>query len=252
MGAFMANIPLFAAVEPAIVECFRHGGGVPDTAYHGFTAFMAQLSAPIVDATLLQSTLPLVPGLTARLHAGIDVADMGCGAGHALNVMARAFPRSQFTGYDFSPEGIAAGQQEAQQLGLTNARFVLQDLATLDVREVFDLITVFDAIHDQAQPRTVLTAIYTALRPGGTYLMADVGASSNLEENFEHPLGPFFFMASVTHCMTVSLAQGGEGLGNMWGEQTTRAYLTGAGFRNVVVKKLEGDLINNFYICAKE
>jgi SAM-dependent methyltransferase len=229
----------------------RHDGGVPYASFRGFTETMAQLSAPVVDATLVQTTLPLVPGLTERLEAGADVADLGCGAGHALNVMARAFPRSRFTGYDFSAEGLAAGRAEAERLGLTNARFVSQDLAALDARDSFDLITVFDAIHDQAKPRTVLAAIYTALRPGGTYLMADVGASSNLEENLDHPLGSFFFAASVCHCTTVSLAQGGEGLGTMWGEQKTLDYLADAGFRDVVVRKVEGDVINNFYICAK-
>jgi len=133
-----------------------------------------------VDATLLQSTLLLVPGLVERLQAGIDVADIGCGAGHAVNVMARAFPQSRFTGYDFSADGIAMDQQEAQQLGLTNARFEQQDVATLDVREGYDLITVFDAIHDQAKPRTVLQNVQRALRPGGTFLMVDVNASSNV------------------------------------------------------------------------
>ncbi len=251
LAAFMQNVPLFASVESGVVECFRYGGGVPYSAYRGFTETMAQLSAPIVDATLLQTTLPLVTGLAERLQAGIDVADLGCGAGHALNVMAQTFPRSRFTGYDFSTEGIAAGRTEAQQLGLTNARFELQDLAALDLGDAFDLITIFDAIHDQAKPRTVLKAIYNALRPNGIYLMADVGASSLLEENIDHPLGPFFFMASVTHCMTVSLAQGGEGLGNMWGEQKTLEYLADAGFRDVSVKKVEGDIINNFYVCAK-
>jgi SAM-dependent methyltransferase len=251
MAAFMQNVPLFGSVEPEVVACFRHGGGVSYSTYRGFTEAMAGLSGPIVDASLLQTTLPLVPGLVERLEHGIDVADMGCGAGHALNVMARAFPRSRFTAYDFSPEGVEAGRTEARQLGLANARFELQDLADLDVRDAFDLITVFDAIHDQAKPRTVLKGIHTALRPGGTYLMADVGASSNLEENLDHPLGPFFFMASVTHCMTVSLAQGGEGLGNMWGEQKTLDYLAAAGFRDVAVKKVEGDIINNFYVCAK-
>lgn len=251
MAAFAQNVPLFASVEPDIVESFRHGGGVPYSGFHGFTEVMGQLSAPIVDATLLQTTLPLVSGVIERLQAGIDVADLGCGAGHALNVMAKAFPRSRFTGYDFSEEGIAAGRTEAKQLGLTNARFELQDLATLDVRDAYDLITVFDAIHDQAKPRAVLEAIHTILRPGGTFLMADVRASSNLEENLDHPLGSFFYMASVTHCMTVSLAQGGEGLGNMWGEQKALEYLADAGFRDVVVKKVEGDIINNFYVCAK-
>jgi ubiquinone/menaquinone biosynthesis C-methylase UbiE len=244
-------VPMCASVEPAVIESFRQGGGVPYSAFPGFSEFMAQLSAPVVDATLVQTTLPLVSGLVERLEAGLDVADVGCGAGHAVNVMAQAFPTSRFTGFDFAEESIATGRQEAAQLGLANARFEVRDVAELALENAFDLITVFDAIHDQAKPKTVLRAIYTALRPGGTYLMADVAASSNVEENIEHPLGPLFYSISVAHCMTVSLAQGGEGLGNMWGEQKSLAYLEEAGFQDVTVKRVDGDIINNFYICGK-
>jgi ubiquinone/menaquinone biosynthesis C-methylase UbiE len=250
MALFTPGIFVAGAAEPALIESFRHGGGVPYSAYPGFAEKFLDITRAIADATLLQSTLPLVPGLVARLEAGIDVADVACGTGHAVNLMAQAFPHSRFTGYDFLSEGLAKGQAEAQQLGLANARFVLQDAATLDVQEGFDLITVFDAIHDQAHPRTVLRNIRRALRPGGTYLMTDIAASSNLEENLDNPFGPSLYAASVTHCMTVSLAQGGEGLGAMWGEQKALELLAEAGFGDVVVKRVEGDMLNNFYICA--
>ena len=251
LAGFAPMIPQFSTVELAVVESFRNGGGVPYSEYPRFGALMAELSGPTVDATLVQSTLPLVPGLLERLQAGIDVADIGCGSGHAINVMAKAFPASRFTGYDFSEEAIAAGRAEAAELGIANARFEVQDVAALDFKDAFDLITVFDAIHDQAQPKTVLAAIYAALRPGGTYLMADIAASSNVEENLDHPLGPMFYAVSISHCMTVSLALGGEGLGSMWGEQKSLEYLAGAGFKDVSVRRVEGDIINNFYICSK-
>ena len=240
-----------AGVEREIVECFRNGGGVPYSSFVGLTQLLADLNAPIVDATLIQSTLPLVPGLGDRLRAGIDVADVGCGAGHPGNVMAKAFPNSRFVGFDFSEESIATARQEAQDLGLSNSRFEVRDVTTLDLSDAFDLITVFDAIHDQAQPKLVLKAIHRALRPGGTYLMADIAGSSNLEENLDRPLAPINYAVSLTHCMTVSLALGGEGLGNMWGEQTTVAYLKEAGFQDVTVEQVEGDILNNFYICTK-
>jgi ubiquinone/menaquinone biosynthesis C-methylase UbiE len=251
MGPIAQLVALGASVERAVVDCFRRGGGVPYSAFPGFSELMAQLNGPIVDATLLQTTLPLAPGLVERLDAGIDVADVGCGSGHAVNVMAKAFPRSRFVGFDFSEESIIAARDEARELGLANARFEARDVATLDMRDAYDLITVFDAIHDQAQPKTVLKAIHRALRPGGTYLMADIAGSSNLEENLDNPLAPINYAVSLTHCMTVSLALGGEGLGNMWGEQKTIAYLEEAGFHDVLVKQIEGDILNNFYICAK-
>jgi 2-polyprenyl-3-methyl-5-hydroxy-6-metoxy-1,4-benzoquinol methylase len=119
------------------------------------------------------------------------------------------------------------------------------------VREAYDLLTIFDAIHDQAQPRRVLRNMYQALRPGGTLLAVDVAASSNLEENLSNPFAPTFYYISTTHCMTVSLAYGGEGLGNMWGEQKARELLSEAGFTIQDVKQVEGDFFNNYYLCSK-
>jgi len=236
-------------VETPVVEAFQRGGGVPYSRYPRFQELMRQESAQVFDATLLDVTLPLVDGLVARLEQGIDVADVGCGAGHAVNLMARAFPKSRFTGYDFSEEGIALGQREAKAWGLTNATFELKDAATLDGSRQFDLITTFDSVHDQAKPRRVLKGIHDALRPGGVYLCVDIAASSNVEENLDHPLGPFLYTISTMHCMTVSLALGGEGLGTVWGEEKARELLAEAGFTDVQVKQVAGDILNNYYIA---
>jgi SAM-dependent methyltransferase len=252
LAVFAAFLPQLAQVEAGIVRAFQKGGGVPYADFPQFQSMMAQLSGQIFDATLLDVTLNLVPGLTERLTAGLDVADIACGSGHAINLMAKDFPASRFTGYDFSTEGLAVGRAEAERLGLPNARFVEQDVAQLDVENAYDFITVFDAIHDQAQPRAVLRNIARALRAGGTFLAVDVQASSQLHENLDHPLAPAFYMISTMHCMTVSLALGGEGLGNMWGEQKARELLTEAGLVVVDVKQVEGDLINNYYICTKK
>jgi 2-polyprenyl-3-methyl-5-hydroxy-6-metoxy-1,4-benzoquinol methylase len=251
----LANFMQFGApmgnVEDQIVECFRKGGGVPYSAYPKFQQLMAEESAQVMNATLIDVTLPLVPGLVERLKAGIEVADVGCGSGHAINLMATAFPNSRFAGYDFSEEGIAAGKAEAQELGLTNARFEVQDAATLDETAKYDLITVFDAIHDQAQPRTVLANISKALKPDGVLLMVDIAASSNLEENMEHPLAPMLYGVSTMHCMTVSLALNGEGLGTVWGEQKARELLEEARFRQIDIEHVEGDILNSYYVCRK-
>src|SRR6266581_1549895 len=110
MATFAQFVSLFGNVEDQLVQSFRKGGGVPYSEFGTFQQLMAEMSAQVVDATLTDVTLPLVPGLVDRLKAGIDVLDVGCGQGHAINVMARAFPNSRLTGYDFSQEGIRAGQ----------------------------------------------------------------------------------------------------------------------------------------------
>jgi SAM-dependent methyltransferase len=212
---------------------------------------MAALSAQIFDATLLDVTLPLVPGLTDRLRAGAEAADVGCGQGHAINLMAKAFPASRFVGYDFSAEAVAVAQASAQEAGLSNATFELKDVSSLGDKARFDLITAFDSVHDQAHPRRVLKGIYDALKPGGAFLMVDIAADSTHAGNMDHPMAPAFYAISTFHCMTVSLALGGEGLGNMWGETKARELLAEAGFKHVEVKRIEGDIMNAYYVCRK-
>jgi SAM-dependent methyltransferase len=241
-------IPLMATVEKPLLDCFRNGGGVPYSEYGDFHRIMAEESVATHDAGLLTEVVPLVPGLTERLTAGIDVLAVGCGSGHALNVLAVALPESRFVGYDFSEEAIAAARREAGQLGVTNATFEVVDAAAPAEEDQFDLITAFDAIHDQAKPRTVLANIARALRPDGHFLMVDIAASSNLEDNIEHPMATFLYMLSTMHCTTVSLSLDGEGLGTMWGEQVARELLAEAGFGTVDVKAVDSDPLNNYFV----
>lgn len=240
---------LMGNVEGQIVACFRDGGGVPYAAFTDFQRLMAEDSATTFDAKLVGTVLPLVDGLVDRLRSGIDVADVGCGSGHALNLMAAAFPLSRFTGYDFSDEGLGRGRAEAAAKGLTNVRFEAKDAAVLDVQAQYDFITSFDAIHDQARPEQVLAAIRRALRPDGVYLCVDIDASSDLEKNRDHPLGPLFYAVSTMHCMTVSLALDGAGLGTVWGRELALEMLAAAGFTRVDVRNVEGDIVNAYYIA---
>jgi SAM-dependent methyltransferase len=245
----MPFVACCGAVESRIVECFRRGGGVRYEAFPNFHALMRDLSTPLLDDSFLQCTLPLVPGLVQRLERGIDVLDVGCGAGHALNLMARAFPASRFTGYDFCEEALAPARAEAAAWDLANVTFVAQDVASMEDRRRFDFVTAISAIHDQAQPREVLAGIARALRPDGVFLMVDDRASSHLHENLDLDFGPFLYGVSTMHCMTVSLALGGEGLGTMWGEQKARELLAEAGFTTVSVHTHQGDPFNNFYVA---
>lgn len=252
IAAFAQYIPLAATVEPDIVECFRHGGGVPYSKYGRFQQLQAEESAAIHDLALIDVTITLVPGLPEQLQQGIEVADIGCGSGHAMNLLAEAFPNSRFIGYDFSEEGVAAGREEAQAKRLTNVSFEVRDVTNLNVSNAFDLITAFDAIHDQAHPGQVLSGIANALKPDGTFLMVDIQASSNLEENMDHPLGAGLYAISTTHCMTVSLALDGEGLGTMWGEQVATRMLREAGFTSVAIEHVDADIFNSYYIARKD
>ncbi|AFZ35727.1 Methyltransferase type 12 [Stanieria cyanosphaera PCC 7437] len=249
VSQFIAQL---GSVEDQIVDCFYQGGGVPYSAFKRFHEIMAEESEQTIVSALTESVLPLVPGLIEALEKGIEVLDVGCGRGKALNRMAKLFPNSKFKGYDFSSEAIANAQLEASQLGLNNIQFEVKDATIFEEVEKYDLITTFDAVHDQARPDLVLKNIYQALRPDGVYLMQDIRAKSDVSGNLDHPLAPWLYTISCMHCMTVSLAVGGMGLGTMWGEETTLTMLEEAGFSSVEIHQLDHDIINNFYIIKKD
>jgi ubiquinone/menaquinone biosynthesis C-methylase UbiE len=212
---------------------------------------MAEESAQTVVAALMDYILPLVQGLTESLKRGIEVLEVGCGSGRALNLMASEFLKSNFVGYDLSEEAIGRAQSDATKLGLKNISFVVKDVSNIGESEHFDLIAAFDAIHDQAKPDKVLREIAKALRPEGTFLMQDISGSSYVHKNMNHPIAPVIYTVSCMHCMTVSLAQGGAGLGAAWGEELATKMLTEAGFNKVEVKQLPHDIINSYYIAKK-
>jgi len=254
IAVFAQYVAELGRVEDDIVECFRNGGPVPYEKFPRFHEVMAEDSGQSVLSSLESHILPLVPGLTDRLREGISVLDAGCGRGRIVNQLAELFPRSRFTGMDLSAEATGHARLEALQRGLSNARFVEADLSDFDKAaepEAYDLITTFDAIHDQAKPLNVLRGIFRALKQDGVYLMQDISGTSHVHKDVEHPIGTFLYTVSCMHCMTVSLAQGGEGLGAMWGEEKTREYLGKAGFGSIETNRLAHDIQNNWYVVRK-
>lgn len=255
IAVFAQYIGVLGQVEDRIVDCFRVGGGVPYEHYPRFHEVMAEDSGQTVLAALDQHILALAPGLSQRLEHGIRLLDIGCGRGRALLHLAERFPNSQFVGYDLSDSALREAQAAADARQLRNVRFEARDLSEFHVNAdpaAFDCVTAFDAIHDQAAPHQVLDGIHRTLKPGGTFLMQDIRASSHLENNLEHPIGPLLYTLSTMHCMSVSLAQGGVGLGTMWGEELAVEMLHQAGFGQVQVCRLEHDFQNNFYVMRKE
>jgi 2-polyprenyl-3-methyl-5-hydroxy-6-metoxy-1,4-benzoquinol methylase len=253
LAVFAQYIPLLGTVEDEIVACFAKGGGVPYSRFPRFHEVMAEDSGQTVLPALREHILPLVPDLIGRLEAGIRVLDVGCGRGRALELMAGWFPRSSFVGYDLSDEAIEWGRAEAARKGRRNLSFAARDLSRFaDEAEAgaFDLVTTFDAIHDQARPASVLRGIRRSLARDGVYLAQDINGSSHVHENCDHPIGTLLYTVSCMHCMTVSLAQeGGEGLGAMWGRDTAERMFREAGFGSVEVHELPHDIQNCYYVC---
>lgn len=254
LAVFAQYIPLLGSVEDDIVECFKRGGGVPYARFPRFHDVMAEDSGQSVLSSLESHIVPLVPELGEHLTAGTEMLDVGCGRGRILNRLAELYPQSRFTGIDLSSEAVLSAWEEASQKKLRNVEFIVADLSRFDETaeiEAFDFVTTFDAIHDQAKPLNVLKGIYRTLRASGVYLMQDIKGSSYVHKNLDHPLGPLLYTISCMHCMTVSLAQQGEGLGAMWGEEKTREYLEKAGFSSVQKHELAHDIQNNWYVVRK-
>ena len=212
-----------------VARAFREGGGVPYSAYQPeFTDLMDEIGRTLYDTALVDEYLPLVDGLVAQLEAGAAVADIACGTGHALVVLARRFPRSTFVGFDLNDGAVARARAEASGAGLTNVRFEVVDAARLDVNNAFDAVFVFDAIHDQVDP-----------------------AGDALEDNIGNPFAPILYSCSTLHCMTVSLAHDGAGIGTAFGEQLARKLLADAGFADVALEPAPGDPTDGVYITRK-
>jgi SAM-dependent methyltransferase len=235
-----------------VATAFVEGGGVPYSAYRPeFTDVMDALGRGTYDEFLVDAVVPLAPGLTDRLTAGAHVADVACGSGHALIVLARAFPASTFTGYDLDEDAIARARTEADAAGLRNVVFEVRDVAALRVDKALDVVFVFDALHDQVDPVGVLDRIRDALAPGGVFVMKEPRVSSNLEDNIGNPMAPLVYSSSTLHCLPVSLAHDGAGLGTAFGEQLARRLLADAGFADVAVHDAPGDPMDAVFVSHK-
>jgi SAM-dependent methyltransferase len=242
-------ITLAASVEDKLLERFRTGEGLH---YHHFDRFhevMAEDSAQLIVANLKSSILPVAPGLIDRLRGGIAVADFGCGGGRAMLHLAQEFPNSHFTGFDLCADAFGTTEKEARVKGIVNLDFAARDLSSTEKVGTFDLVTAFDAVHDQADPKGFLRLIRRSLRPGGVFLMQDIGGSRDLEKNIGQPFAPLLFTISSMHCTPISIGQGGPGLGAMWGVETAEEYLAETGFASVETHRLPHDPMNAYFVA---
>ena len=257
LGVYTQEIPLLtaSALKP-VSRGFITGEGVPFSCYPEFQSFMSQLSDAKHEKVLVKEFLPAVDNgrLVEKLTAGIRVCDLGCGQGVAMNLMAEAFPNSEFTGIDNHEAAIAAARVTADEKGLTNARFIVRDAATLtddtSLAGRFDWICAFDAIHDQSHPLKALKGVHHILRPGGQFSMIDIKADSHIQENMDHPMAPFLYTVSLMHCMPVGLNDNGRGLGMMWGKQKATALLKEAGFTEISAEEIPNDPFNLHFLCS--
>lgn len=231
-GAFQYAVACYRQI-PKLSEAFRNGGGVPFADYGlDIVEAIERLFQAGYEACVAPQWIPAVPDLHERLKAGADAAEVGCGAGQCLIPVALAFPNSRFIGFDLDSTSLARAREKAARAGASD-RVAFEQVAAENIpyRERFDLVMGFNCIHDMAYPRRALAGIHQALKPGGAMLWSEANASDRLEQNL-NPIGRSLYGASTMHCMTVSLAHGGEGLGVVVGESRAREMAIEAGFRS--------------------
>ena len=233
----LLTLTAFTGILPDLERAFAEGGGVPRSAYG---PYLETLGAKTGDSWkhvyrehLVDGFFGAVPGLKEKLTSGARVLDLGCGTGNAIAVAARAFPASRFTGLDINASVV--DQARETTAGLPNAEFAVGDAAQLSADPPYDVITAFDAIHDQDRPDVVLRRIRGALAPDGLFFMVDTNFSSHVEKNVGNPLAALCYSISLMYCTTTSLAEGGAALGAMWGTEKAAEMLADAGFRHVDV-----------------
>lgn len=252
MAVYAQFIPMMGAVQEHTLQCLENGGGTRYEDYPCFHHVMAEDSEQSVVGSLFDVLLPLIEGIDEQLQTGIQVLDAGCGKGFALMAMAQHYPQSQFTGYDLCEEATTEAIRLANAKDLQNVHFAVKDLYGFNEVAQYNLITSFDAIHDQRAPQGLISNIHRALKPSGVYLMQDIGGSAHLENNLDFPMASLLYSISCTHCTPISIGQGGEGLGTMWGWETAQAMLENACFEYVERHVLAHDPMNVWFISRKE
>ena len=229
-GAFQVAIAMFAAV-PKLIEAFRTGQGM---GWHEHSAALfngtERFFRPGYVANLVSSWIPALDGVEAKLKAGASVADVGCGHGASTIIMAQAYPKSRFVGFDYHEPSIRHARAAAAKAGVTgNVSFEVARAQDFPGRD-YDLVAVFDCLHDMGDPVGASKHVKQALKPDGTWLIVEPFANDRLEDNL-NPIGRIYYSASTCICTPASRSQeGAMCLGAQAGEGRMREVLQRAGF----------------------
>jgi ubiquinone/menaquinone biosynthesis C-methylase UbiE len=232
-GAFELAAAMIEA-EPKVEACFRTGAGVRWGDHAGclFCATGAFFRPSYVN-NIVQAWIPALDGMEARLRQGAKVADVGCGVGFSTLLMAEAYPESRFVGYDFHQPSIEEAKRHAERHGLSDrVSFEVAEAKAIEGRD-FDLITMYDCLHDMGDPRGCAAHMRKMLAPGGCWMVVEPIAGDRPEQNM-NPVGRLYYNASTMICVPTSLDQEvGEGLGAQAGEAKLAQIIREGGFETV-------------------
>jgi 2-polyprenyl-3-methyl-5-hydroxy-6-metoxy-1,4-benzoquinol methylase len=247
-GGFALIFPLLQRWD-RLLESFRTGRGVPyNDLGEDHAAGESRFSSPWMRANLVPVILPGLDGVTPKLSAGAKVADVGCGSGKALLEMARAYPRSEFHGYDSAELAIRLADAHRARSGLANVTFHRAAAGALPRDASFDFVLTWDCLHDMTDPLGAMRAIRAAIKPDGTWLIVDINGKPTPQENYALPLGGLLYAFSVLDCLSCGTCEpGGAALGTLgFPEPVARKMTAEAGFTRFTVRDFDNPL-NSFY-----
>jgi 2-polyprenyl-3-methyl-5-hydroxy-6-metoxy-1,4-benzoquinol methylase len=249
-GAFQLALPSIL-MTPRLIEVFRRGGGISfDELSTEIPSAIDRMHRPWFDHLLVQEWLPGVPRLVEALERGISVLDVGCGMGRSTLAMARAYPNSVFLGIDPHAASIDRARALVRTSGLPNVTFSALSIETLaDGDKAFDLVVAIDCVHDMAHPVEGLRAMRSVLTPDGAVFWSEPSGSHEPLDN-RNPHGRLRASLSPFHCLTVSLAAGGAGLGTIIGEAGARKLAAAAGFTTFQPVPIESSTQQFFLLDA--
>ncbi len=247
-GAFQFALPSLL-LAPRLIEVFEHGGGIPFADLPAeIPAAIDRMHRPWFDHLLVQQWLPGVPGLVEALDGGIAVLDVGCGVGRSTVALGRAYPKSSILGLDLHGPSIETARALARQAGLGNVRFSVEPVEGTKAGP-FDLVLAIDCVHDMVDPVASLRAMGRVLSNSGRIFWSEPTGSREPMEN-RHPQGKLRANLSPFHCLTVSLASGGAGLGTIIGEAGARELAVQAGFSSFEKLTIESATQQFFLLTA--
>jgi 2-polyprenyl-3-methyl-5-hydroxy-6-metoxy-1,4-benzoquinol methylase len=248
-GIFDSVIGLLGTID-GLEESFRTGVGEPYDSFGKQTAVgIERTFRPFFQTRLVSEVLPSLDGIASKLEAGAKVADVGCGAAVALVEMSKAFPNSEFHGYDNSRMALARAKANHAEAGTNNLTIHDTTHERLSEDETFDLITTFDCIHDMTHPAETIGAIRRSLKPDGTWFVADIRGYPTFADNLaSQPFAGMLYGFSVVCCMRSALAvPGGAGLGTLgFPESRAREMAEEAGFTRFKKHDFDNPL-NDYY-----
>ena len=253
----LRSVDIISKVSKPLEACFKSDGppGVLESCFEGLNQLRSDLIEHTFDwGDIMRELVREAPELIAALEQGVQVCEAGCNTGQRLLRLAQHYPKSQFTGFDIDDDAIKTTTSSVKQRGLNNVILAVEDGCNMsdDWCNRFNVVFVWDVVHDVPHSAKFLREMLRVLKPGGIFFMMDINMRTELGDNLSNRQAGLYYGMSFFHCMPVSLYhEGGEGLGAAWGVEKQRQYLEDAGFNDIKQLIIKDKPSSSYFVSRK-